>query len=142
MIIPINKDFEQDYPDEVLAGFTLPQIVSVALIIMVSGCIVYVLSAIVGIPADIAVYFAIPAVLVLGAFGFYRHQGMSCLGWLKAVRRNNSHRMLLWEADENIYENDSYWCDRKEIKQELKRQRQIMKKRKKRRRGGRGHGAA
>ena len=119
MNIKINKDFEE-YKDDFARGFTLSEVVSIAVSLVLSGILVYCLWAFGGIKPDIAVYIAVPFGIPILMLGFYKYQGMSVVALIKEMRYTKKTSVLAFAAQEYTEENKK-WFHLTSIRQKKKR---------------------
>lgn len=75
MQIKVNKDFLTEYKDEFWKGFSLPEVISIAVGCGCAAGVIFVVYKLFGISPANAVYFGVPAALPALAVGFYKYQG-------------------------------------------------------------------
>ena len=112
MKIDINKDFEKAFPDDLWKGFTLKQIITFSVgLIMAAGTII-ALWVFLKISPVTGSYIAIPVMLPICFIGIYEYQNHSLWAMYKELR------FYLWcgrssEDRQDIYHAPS--CCKKEI---------------------------
>ncbi len=100
MQIPINKDIEEAYRDEVMKGFSLRELVAVA----VSGVLVVGIAAFAWwkfqMSPDIGVFIGIPFAIPVILAGFKKYQGLTAMQYAKEILYEYQTRVLVYDADE------------------------------------------
>ena len=100
MKIDINKDFEKAFPDDLWKGFTLKQIITFAIgLIMAAGTIV-ALWKFMKISPITGSYIAIPVMLPICFFGIYEYQNHSLWAMWKEMRFYRATKKLTYGAEE------------------------------------------
>ena len=90
MKIDINKDFEKAFPDDLWKGFTLKQIITFSVgLIMAAGTIIALCS-----------YIAIPVMLPICFIGIYEYQNHSLWAMYKEMRFYRATKKLTYGAEE------------------------------------------
>lgn len=100
MSIPINKDLEKDYRNEISKGFTLKEIGHVALGLAVMGTVTALVWSCTGLSVDACIYIALPFGIVPMYFGFKTFQGMSARKYLQELWYERKTAQLLYQACE------------------------------------------
>jgi hypothetical protein len=75
MTIRINKDFLEEYPDDVWKGFSSKETLTIAVAGIIGAAITVVLFLKFHITASMAVYVAIPTIIPILFLGFFKSQG-------------------------------------------------------------------
>lgn len=100
MKITINKDFEQAFPSESFAGFTLKQCVSALIGLLLAAVTALLLWHYTGLGIVECTYIGIPLMLPVCALGFYSYQGQSPWQMIKEMKYVKNTKLLLYEAEE------------------------------------------
>ena len=150
MNIPINKDFEREYREDVWRGFSLRQLLFLGVGVCIGAGVILFVYFYLGFPIQACVYLGVPAMAPALVVGFYTYQGMTILEYVKALLYEKNTKVLVWEAGEMIcpdletltkVTHAERRAKRKRRKQTVKRKRRnlrVSKKRKKK--GGDSHG--
>lgn len=72
MNIPINKDLEEEYKNELIKGFSLREIVYVVISVLVVAGVSLIIWKIFEMPPDISVYIGLPFGIPTLLLGFKR----------------------------------------------------------------------
>lgn len=95
MKIDINKDFEKAFPDDLWKGFTLKQIITFSVgLIMAAGTII-ALWVFLKISPVTGSYIAIPVMLPICFIGIYEYQNHSLWAMYKEMRFYRATKNLL-----------------------------------------------
>ncbi len=150
MNIPINKDFEREYQEDVWRGFSLRQLIFLGIGVCIGASIVLFAYFYLGFPIQACVYLGVPAMAPALVAGFYTYQGMTILEYVKVILYEKKTEVLIWEAGEMICPDlktqSKLTCSekrkkRKRRRQTVKRKRQYLRMSKKRKKkGGDSHG--
>lgn len=104
MQIPINKDFEKDYKDNLWKGFSMPESISILAALLCCLTVLAILYLKFGIPLDVAPYCSIPFAVPPLAAGFWKSKsGLSLKQYLNVREYVKRTKLLLYEPDEYIY---------------------------------------
>lgn len=86
MQIKVNKDFLHEYKNEFWKGFTIPELVSIAVGLGCDGVIVYIAWKYFQIAPDNAVYLGMPAMVPALVVGFVKFQdNANLIDYAKAI---------------------------------------------------------
>lgn len=100
MQIPINKDVEDAFKNEVVQGLTLRE----AICLIVSGALILGVTVLVwwktGLSPDTSVFVGLPFGLPTLFIGFKKYQGLSLPAYLKEILYEHQTRILTYDADE------------------------------------------
>lgn len=100
MQIPINKDIEEAYRDEVAKGFSLREAVSVG----ISGVLIVGIAALAWwkfqVSPDVGVFIGIPLAVPVMLTGFKKYQGLTALEYAKEIWYEYKTKVLVYDADE------------------------------------------
>lgn len=100
MKIDINKDFEKAFPDDLWKGFTLKQIITFSVgLIMAAGTII-ALWVFLKISPVTGSYIAIPVMLPICFIGIYEYQNHSLWAMYKEMRFYRATKKLSYGAEE------------------------------------------
>ena len=100
MHIKINKDFKE-YKEEFARGFSMQEVISIVLALVIASGAIYGLWRITGLKPDVCVYIAVPLAIPILAVGFYKYQGMSVFELISEMRYTHKTKILFFEAEEN-----------------------------------------
>lgn len=121
MKIDINKDFEKAFPDDLWKGFTLKQIITFAIgLIMAAGTIV-ALWKLVKISPITGSYIAIPVMLPICFFGIYEYQNHSLWAMWKEMRFYRETKKLTYGAEEAPKINRIFTMQHSAVKEKRKK---------------------
>lgn len=100
MRIPINKDLEEEYKDQLFAGYSTMEtvwiVVAAAMVIGAAVLAYNLLSLPLETCAYVGIPFGIPAIFI----GFKKFQGLTVFEYLRELVYENRTRLLLYDADE------------------------------------------
>ena len=100
MKIDINKDLEKAFPDDLWKGFTLKQIITFSVgLIMAAGTII-ALWVFLKISPVTGSYIAIPVMLPICFIGIYEYQNHSLWAMYKEMRFYRATKKLTYGAEE------------------------------------------
>ena len=100
MKIDINKDYEKAFPDDLWKGFTLKQIITFSVgLIMAAGTII-ALWVFLKISPVTGSYIAIPVMLPICFIGIYEYQNHSLWAMYKEMRFYRATKKLTYGAEE------------------------------------------
>lgn len=102
MKIDINKDLEKAFPDDLWKGFTLKQIITFSVgLIMAAGTII-ALWVFLKISPVTGSYIAIPVMLPICFIGIYEYQNHSLWAMYKEMRFYRATKKLTYGAEEAL----------------------------------------
>lgn len=132
MNIDINKDFEREYKDDFLLGFSVKEVVGItvaACMILGAGILLWKLTK---FPPDICVYLAVPCGIPSLAITFYRYQELSVLQIIREYFYYKKTQELTFDAGQWKYD------DMKTFTMQLERlsKKKYYWRRRKQRKGG------
>ena len=85
MKIDINKDFEEQYKNELWKGFTARELAYAGIALFVAGIIAFGIWKITGIAINIAIYAGIPFMAPIIYLAMVKHQGHTWTEYLKNI---------------------------------------------------------
>ncbi len=100
MNIPINKDIEEEYRDQIVNGFTLKEggVVMLAVLIVIgTAAAAYYLFA---LSPKYGCYIGIPLAFPVLFFGFKRFQGLTALEYIREIIYERRTKVLAYDAEE------------------------------------------
>lgn len=100
MQIPINKDIEEAYRNEALQGFTIRELIYLAVAAVVIVGVTVIIYFKTGLSPDTCIYIGVPFGLPIIMGGFKRFQGLTAFGYLKEIIYDYQSRKLAYDADE------------------------------------------
>lgn len=100
MNIRINKNFEEEYKEEIGRGFSLKEMAAILTAVPLMFTAGYLLYKYAGLELETAVYVAVPAAIPVLACGFYTYQEMSPFRFLKEFYYSFRTSLLTYEAGE------------------------------------------
>ena len=100
MQIPINKDIEVEYKDQLALGFSLKELVWILMAgIIIAGVGVFAWSKF-HVTPEVAFYIGMPFGAIPIFIGFKKFQGMTLMQYLKEVNFEKKTRDLSFDAGE------------------------------------------
>lgn len=85
MKLPINKDFDKEYKDDFMKGFSMREVFFLALAIATVGIIFFLLYQFLDLSTDILIYISLPFGFLVASPGFWRSKsGLSLWEYIKA----------------------------------------------------------
>ena len=100
MQIPINKDIEEEYKDQLALGFSMKELGWIILAgILIVGIGVFVWQQF-GVTPEIAFYIGIPFGIIPIFIGFKKFQGMTLIQYIKELIYEHKTRDLTFDAGE------------------------------------------
>lgn len=100
MNIKLNKDFEQEYPDDVWKGFTGRQTATIIIAVVLGGATIFGIWYLTRIEPKYCVYLGMPVLAAILFFGFKQYQGMFVEQYLKELLFERKIRHLSFDAGE------------------------------------------
>lgn len=100
MRIPINKDLEEDYKDQLFAGYSTVEMAWIALAaVMIFGA-AYIMYTYFSLPLETCAYVGVPFGAPAIFLGFKKFQGLTIWQYIKELDYERKTRLLLYDADE------------------------------------------
>lgn len=100
MQIPINKDLEEAYRDELFKGFTMREAIYVIASFLLIGGVTALVWQKTGLSPDTSVFVGLPFGIPTLFMGFKRYQGLTAGAYLKEILYEYRTGMLTYDADE------------------------------------------
>lgn len=100
MKIDLNKDFEEAFPNEVYAGFTMKQCVVAAAGLVCAAAVALLVWHFTGAGIVECSYIGIPVMIPVCAAGFYAYQGQTPVQMLSEMRYVKKTGHLMYGAQE------------------------------------------
>lgn len=100
MQIPINKDFEEEYKNELAKGFTMRELVSIVAAVLLAAGVTLLVWHLTGLAPNECVYIGLPFCVPILLAGFFKKQGLTLDAYLKELLYERRTRLLTYDADE------------------------------------------
>lgn len=100
MQIPINKDLEEAYRDELFKGFTIREVIYVMASFLLIGGVTVLIWKKTGLSPDTSVFVGLPFGIPTLFMGFKRYQGLTAGAYLKEILYEYRTGILTYDADE------------------------------------------
>lgn len=100
MKIDINKDFEKAFPDECWKGFTLKQIITFVIALLIALGVIVGLWYFAGIEPITGSYIAIPIMMPICFLGIFEYQNHSLWKMGEEIKFYKKTKRLAYEAEE------------------------------------------
>lgn len=117
MNIPINKDVEKEYKNELTKGFTAREILYGIAAIGSDVGIAALLHYMLDLNLKYCIYIGFPALFGIAFLGFKEFQGLSCIAYLKEILYEKRTEVLSYEADEVPVSQKCFTLERQTEKQ-------------------------
>lgn len=114
MNIPINKDLEEEYKNEIVKGFTLREAGYIALSAAIIAGVTFFMWKNLGLSPDTCIYMGLPFGIPTLFLGFRKFQGLSAAAYLKEILYERRTKILIYDADEILKENHVFTMQREE----------------------------
>lgn len=111
MQIPINKDIEEAYQNEFWKGFTLRQVLFLALSALIIVGITVLVWWRTGLAPDVCVYIGIPFGIPTLLAGFWKIQDLTFTAYVKEIIYAKRTRILTYDAGELPGDNRVFTMD-------------------------------
>ena len=100
MRIPINKDLEEDYKDQLFAGYSLVEMIWISIggVMMIGAA--YCFHKYLDLPLETSIYIGVPFAAPAIFLGFKKIQGLTVWEYLKELDYERKTRLLFYDADE------------------------------------------
>lgn len=108
MKIPINKDLDTDFKNEIWKGLEIRDLVYGAICIAIIGITAFVAGYYLKVPTQLCVLIGIVPALPVFLLGFHKIQGMTMFAYFKEFIYDKMTEELFYDADE-IPNNDEIW---------------------------------
>lgn len=116
MNIPISKNLEEEYKNEVAKGFTLREIISIIAGLFVITGATLLLWWKTELPPDICIYAGLPSGIPIFFLGFWRTQGLTLEVYLREILYEKRTGILTYDADEIPEDNHVFTMERERKK--------------------------
>lgn len=124
MKIDLNKDFEEQYKNELWKGFTARELVYGGVALLVAGVIAVLLWKVTGLAINICIYAGIPFMAPIIYLAMVKHQGNTWSEYLKNVWFYTQTKELSCEMEErNRSSHRIFSMDEKTVKGSKKKSR-------------------
>lgn len=100
MKIDLNKDFETQFKSETWKGFNSGEVLCGGIALGVAAVVVAVIWSQTGLPINVCVYFGIPVMIPIVAFGLLKYQGHTMFDMAKELAYFYRTRELRTEMEE------------------------------------------
>lgn len=100
MKIDLNRDFEEAFPNEAYAGFTMRQCAVAAAGFLCAAAVALAVWHFTGIGIVECSYIGIPVMIPICAAGFYAYQGQTPVGMASEMRHVKDTGHLLYSSQE------------------------------------------
>lgn len=100
MRITINKDLEEDYKDQLFAGYSFKEMFWICI---AGGMVIgaaYLFHIYLKLPLETSIYVGVPFGIPAVFLGFKKFQGLTVWEYLKELDYEKKTRLLLYDADE------------------------------------------
>ena len=128
MKIDINKDFEEQYKNELWKGFTARELAYAGIALFVAGMIAFGIWKITGLAINIAIYAGIPFMAPIIYLAMVKHQGHTWTEHLKNIWFYLQTKELPCEMGERNLSSHRVFSMNKKISKEPKKKRERRKK--------------
>ncbi|MBO5260579.1 MAG: PrgI family protein [Agathobacter sp.] len=108
MRIPINKDIEEEYKDQLALGFSAKELGWLILAILFIAGVTFLCWKYLGISPDVGVFIGIPFGAIPVVIGMKKIQGQSVIEFLKELNYERKTKELYYDADELPHEHYVY----------------------------------
>lgn len=104
MKIPINKDIDEEYKDQLALGFSMKELGWILLAVVLIGAIGVSCWKVLGLTPEVCFYIGIPFGAIPIVVGFKKFQGQTFIQYLKELNYEFRTKDLIYDADELPHE--------------------------------------